>query len=60
MKLIWFGGLSKHPISPGGDVTKVDSVELTFEVIAPSLKDLEVGFRENKQQEGHGRMLKNM
>ena len=43
---------SKYPIPPGGDLTKVGNVELSFELIANSLKDLEIWYRENKRQEG--------
>ena len=43
---------SKYPIPPGGDLAKVGNVELTFELIANSLQDLEIWYRENKRQEG--------
>ena len=43
---------SKHPIPPGGDLTKVGNVELIFEIIANSLQDLEIWYSKNKQQEG--------
>ena len=43
---------SKYPIPPGGDLTKVGNVELSFELIANSLKGLEIWYRENKRQEG--------
>ena len=43
---------SKYPMPPGGDLTKVGNVELSFELIANSLKDLEIWYRENKRQEG--------
>jgi hypothetical protein len=43
---------SKYPMPPGGDLMKVGNGELTFELIASSLQDLEIWYRENKQQEG--------
>ena len=43
---------SKYPIPPGGDLTKVGNVELTFELIANTLQDLEIWYRENRQQQG--------
>jgi hypothetical protein len=58
--LMWpalIGGLRlnaevKYPIPPGGDITKVGNVELTFDLIANSLQDLEILYRENMRQEG--------
>jgi hypothetical protein len=38
---------NKYPIPPGGDITKVGMVELTFELITNSLKDLEVWYKDN-------------
>lgn len=43
---------NKYPISPGGDITKVIPVELSFELIVNSLKDLEDWYRENKGKGG--------
>jgi hypothetical protein len=42
---------SKYPIPPGGDITEVGNVELTIELIANSLQDLEIWYSKNKQQE---------
>ena len=38
---------NKYPVPPGGDITKVGMVELTFELITNSLRDLEVWYQEN-------------
>ena len=52
VKFALIGCGSKYPIPPGGDITKVGNVELTFKYIANSLQDLEILYRENKQQQG--------
>ncbi len=43
---------NEYPIPPGGSITKVCTVELTFELISNSLKDLKDWYRENKGKEG--------
>ena len=40
-----------YPIPPGGNITKVGMVELMFELISNSLKDLEDWYRENNSKE---------
>ncbi len=42
---------NKYPIPPGGNITKVGMMELTFELISNSLKNLEEWYRENKSKE---------
>ena len=41
---------NKYPVPPGGDITKVGMVELTFELITNSLKDLEVWYKDNMRK----------
>jgi hypothetical protein len=43
---------NKYPIPPGGDITKACTVEMSFELIVNSLRDLEDWYRENKCKEG--------
>ncbi len=38
---------NKYPIPPGDNITKVSIIELIFELISNSLKDLEDCYREN-------------
>jgi len=48
---------NKYPILPGGDITKVGMVELSFEFITNSLKDLQVWYK-NKGQGGASKYAK--
>ncbi len=43
---------NKYPIPSGGNITKVCTVELTFEFISNSLKDLKDWYRENDLFQG--------
>ena len=49
---------NKYPIPPGGDITKVGMVELSFELITNSLKDLQIWYSENKGQGGASKYAK--
>jgi hypothetical protein len=57
VQIVWIGGQMlnagiSYPIPPGGDITKVGMVELSFELIINSLNDLQVWYSENKGQGG--------
>ncbi len=56
VKCAWIGGprlnMEINIIPPGGDITKVCTVELTVESTSNSLKDLKDWYREKKGKEG--------
>ena len=43
---------NKYPISPGGNIKKVDIMELTFGLMSNSLRDLDDWYRKKKSKDG--------
>ncbi len=50
---------SIYPIPPGGDLTKVGNVELTFDLISNSLQDLRFGTEKTNGKRGHQHIQQN-